>query len=201
MGRSLISCHGREKFDLVQRIASALLSGLAYNHLHRDVFTPLALGATLYIPPAEIVKEPERLTKWLRENSISVLHLTPALGQLLLTAGTQPLPAVRRIFFGGDVLTRVEVARIRELAPNATVGSFYGATETQRAVGYYEIPLDFAWKDTEANRTIPLGRGIKDVQLLLLNKAGQLAGVGELAELYMRSPHLAEGYVGDQTLK
>ena len=177
-----------------------LLSGLAYNHLHRDVFTPLALGATLYIPPAEIVREPARLAEWLRENSISVLHLTPALGQLLLSAATQPSPAVRRIFFGGDVLSRGEVAHIRELAPKATVGSFYGATETQRAVGYYEIPLDFAWKDTEANRPIPLGRGIKDVQLLLLNKAGKLAGVGELAELYMRSPHLAEGYIGDERL-
>jgi acyl-coenzyme A synthetase/AMP-(fatty) acid ligase/acyl carrier protein len=176
-----------------------LLSGLAYNHLHRDVFTPLALGATLYVPPTEIVREPARLAEWLRENSISVLHLTPALGQLLLAAGTQPLPAVRRVFFGGDVLTRGEVARIRELAPSGTIGSFYGATETQRAVGYYEIPLDFAWKDTEA-RPIPLGRGIKDVQLLLLNKAGQLAGVGELAELYLRSPHLAERYIGDEVL-
>ena len=189
-----------EQFDLSSTDRFCLLSGLAYNHLHRDVFTPLALGATLYIPPVEIVREPAGLTEWLRENSISVLHLTPALGQLLLTAGTQPLPAVRRVFFGGDVLTRGEVARIRELAPNATIGSFYGATETQRAVGYYEIPLDFAWKDTEANSPIPLGRGIKDVQLLLLNKAGNLAGVGELAELYVRSPHLAEGYIGDETL-
>jgi amino acid adenylation domain-containing protein len=189
-----------ETFDLGASDHFCLLSGLAYNHLHRDVFTPLALGATLYVPPADIVREPAQLVEWLRENSISVLHLTPALGQLLLTAGPQPLPAVRRVFFGGDVLTRGEVARIRELAPNATIGSFYGATETQRAVGYYEISFDFASKDTEANRPIPLGRGIKDVQLLLLNKAGQLAGVGELAELYVRSPHLAERYIADEKL-
>jgi amino acid adenylation domain-containing protein len=188
----------RQAFGLVETDRFALLSGLAYNHLHRDIFTTLYLGATLYVPPTDIVREPSRLAEWLRENSISVLHLTPALGQLLLTAGTQPLPAVRRVFFGGDVLTREEVSRIRALAPNATIGSFYGATETQRAVGYYEIPLNFPWKDTEANRPIPLGRGIKDVQLLLLNKAGQLAGVGELAELYVRSPHLAAGYLGDE---
>jgi amino acid adenylation domain-containing protein len=189
-----------KEFDLRPTDRFCLLSGLGYNHLHRDVFTPLALGVTLYVPPGEIVRDPVRLTEWLRENSISVLHLTPALGQLLLTAGLQPLPAVRRIFFGGDVLTCGEVAHIRELAPNAIIGSFYGATETQRAVGYYEIPLDSAWKDTEANRPIPLGRGIKDVQLLLLNKTGKLAGVGELGELYVRSPHLAESYVGDEAL-
>ena len=102
------------EFDLRPTDRFCLLSGLAYNHLHRDVFTPLGLGATLYVPPAEIVREPARLTEWLRENSISVLHLTPALGQLLLTAGTPPLPAARRVFFGGDVLTRGEVARVRE---------------------------------------------------------------------------------------
>src|SRR5262249_18849297 len=50
------------------------------------------------------------------------------------------------------------------------------------------------------NRAVPLGRGIKDVQLLLLNKNRQLAGVGELGELYVRSPHLAPGYIGDEKL-
>ena len=52
----------------------------------------------------------------------------------------------------------------------------------------------------EIRRAIPLGRGIKDVQLLLLNKSGHLAGIGELGELYVRSPHLAAGYIGDDAL-
>ena len=110
------------------------------------------------------------------------------------------VPSVRRVFFGGDVLTRQEISQIRELAPHAKIGSFYGATETQRAVGYYQIPEDFSAQGDDGRRAIPLGRGIKDVQLLVLNSAGQLAGVGELGELYMRSPHLAEGYIGDDEL-
>src|SRR6185437_8429664 len=48
-----------------------------------------------------------------------------------------------------------------------------------------------------SNKTAPLGRGIKDVQLLVLNKSGQLAGIGELGDVFVRSPHLAAGYVGD----
>jgi amino acid adenylation domain-containing protein len=190
----------KEAFDLHETDRFCLLSGLAYNHLHRDVFTPLALGATLYVPPVEIAREPEPLTDWLRANAISVLHLTPALGQLLLTGEFRPLPAVRRVFFGGDVLTRGEIAQIRPRVPNARISGFYGATETQRAVGYFEIPDDFSMNDGDTNRPIPLGRGVKDVQLLLLNKAGQLAGVGELGELYVRSPHLAESYIGDEKL-
>ena len=97
-------------------------------------------------------------------------------------------------------LTSEMIANIRRLAPNAIIGSFYGATETQRAVGYFEIDNDPTAAQLETLKTIPLGRGIKDVQLLVLNRSRQLAGVGELGEIYVRSPHLAEGYVGDKTL-
>ena len=74
----------RESFELVQTDRFALLSGLAYNHLHRDIFTALYLGATLYIPEPQIARSPEQLTEWLQQNEITILHLTPALGQLLL---------------------------------------------------------------------------------------------------------------------
>jgi acyl-CoA synthetase (AMP-forming)/AMP-acid ligase II len=84
------------------------------------------------------------------------------------------------------------------MVPNATIGAFYGATETQRAVGYYEIPRDLTEAAARGNRPVPLGRGVKDVQLLLLNKAGRLAGIGEVADLYVRSPHLASGYTADE---
>jgi len=39
-----------------------------------------------------------------------------------------------------------------------------------------------------------------DTQLLVLNGERQLAGVGEFGEIYMRSPHLARGYLDDTAL-
>jgi amino acid adenylation domain-containing protein len=187
-------------FDLSATDRFSLLSGLAYNHLHRDVFTALALGASIYVPSPDILKSPDLLIQRLEQNEITVLHLTPALGRLLRTSTNKSLPSVRRIFFGGDVLTTEDVNLTRELALNAKVVSFYGATETQRAVGYYQIPEDLPADEHETKRAIPLGRGIKDVQLLLLNKNKQLAGIGELGELYVRSPHLASAYIGDEKL-
>ena len=190
-----------EEFDLRSMDRFSLLSGLSYNHLHRDIFTSLTLGATLCVPATEILQSPDLLTQWLERNEITVLHLTPALGRLLRTSRGKTLPSVRRIFFGGDVLTRQDVVSMHELAPNAKIVSFYGATETQRAVGYYEIPEKWhLTDDDQGRRAIPLGRGIKDVQLLLLNRNGLLAGIGELGEIYVRSPHLASGYIGDEKL-
>jgi amino acid adenylation domain-containing protein len=178
----------------------SLLSGLSYSHLHRDVFTSLFMGATLHIPHPGDIRSPERLADWLERNAITILHLTPALGQLLRTVQERTVPSVRRVFFGGDVLTWHDVAQTREFAPNASVVSFYGATETQRAVGHYDVLEKVAKTDDEANQAVPLGRGVKDVQLLMLNPGRQLAGIGELGELYVRSPHLAEGYIGDDEL-
>src|SRR5688500_9707807 len=37
-------------------------------------------------------------------------------------------------------------------------------------------------------------------QLLVLNRAGRLAGIGEAGEIHLRSRHLARGYLGDEGL-
>ena len=129
----------QEAFDLRSTDRFSLLSGLAYNHLHRDVFTALPAGASIYVPAPEVLKSPDLLMEWLDQNGITVLHLTPALGRLLRTSKGNPLQAVRRIFFGGDVLTKQDLVSIRALVPNTKIVSFYGSTETQRAVGYYEV--------------------------------------------------------------
>jgi amino acid adenylation domain-containing protein len=184
-----------EAFNLGASDRYALLSGLGYNHLHRDVFTALAMGASLHVPAEQDLQDAERLSAWLRRQEISVLHLTPALGGLLQTAAKTFLPSARRIFFGGDVLSHSDVAAMREMAPGATLTSFYGATETQRAVGYFIIP-EPAPDACDRARRIPIGRGAPGVQLLLLTSGGRLAGIGEIGELYVRSPHLAAGYVG-----
>jgi amino acid adenylation domain-containing protein len=189
-----------ETFDLRGSDRFSLLSGLGYNHLHRDVFTAVSLGATVYVPTPQVLASPDRLTEWLLENEITILHLTPALGQLLQTSYGRTFPSVHNISFGGDVLTKGDVARIREIAPNAKIGNRYGATETQRAIGYFKVPDDYTTNETNKNQIVPIGRGAKDVQLLLLTPSGQLTGVGELGELYVRSPHLAAGYVGDEVL-
>jgi amino acid adenylation domain-containing protein len=187
-----------EVFALRNRDRYSLLSGLGYNHLQREIFTALASGARLYVPSAAQVQSPTLLTSWLRDREISILHLTPALGRMIQTAGAAPLPSLRRIFFGGDVLTRHDVAAMGRLAPKAKIVSFYGATETQRAVGVFRVDEDEPKTGTGEYSAVPTGRGAPDVQLLLLTRGSRLAGVGELGDLCVRSPHLAAGYVRDE---
>ncbi|MBV8856635.1 MAG: amino acid adenylation domain-containing protein, partial [Acidobacteria bacterium] len=198
-------------FGLNETENFSMLSGLSHDPLHRDIFTPLQLGACVCVPDDETFAGPGLLAGWMERQRITVANLTPAMGQLVseTAPGEDPprlIPTLRHAFYVGDVLTRRDVARLRRRAPLATCVNLYGATETQRAVSYYVVPASgepFGATETLAaaeKEVVPLGRGIKEVQLLVLNAAGQMAGVGELGEIYFRSPHLALGYLGDEAL-
>ena len=181
-------------FGLDESDRFSLLSGIAHDPLHRDVFTPLQLGASVCIPNPEEIPVPGRMAEWMKRENISVAHLTPAMGQLLTEGEADPVTSLRYVFLVGDVLTRRDVARLRSMAPNVTCINYYGSTETQRAVSYHVV------RDQAGKEILPLGHGIADVQLLVLTTRNQLCGVGEPGEIFLRSPHIALGYLGDEEL-
>jgi amino acid adenylation domain-containing protein len=197
-----------ERFGLDGEDRYSLLSGLAHDPLQRDMFTPLATGASLAAPAPDDLLVPGRLAAWAAREGITVAHLTPALGRVLTEpAGDGGAPSLvstlRWVLLVGDVLTRLDVDRLRGIAPCVTCVNLYGSTETQRAVAYHVVdPVveDGGPAADRVRQVFPLGRGMRDVQLLVLRPAGPpaLAGVGEVGEICVRSPHLAAGYLGDE---
>jgi amino acid adenylation domain-containing protein len=189
-----------EKFVLTSSDRFSLLSGLSHDPLHREIFTALWVGGTIYVPDPDILGANGELADWMARQQITFAHMTPPLGRLLTeTAKPQSqLPALRQAFLVGDKLTWADVTRLRKLAPQVSCINYYGSTETQRAVSYYEIAAN------ENNRSgqgvVPVGRGMPNVQLLVLTTEQKLAGLGEVGEIYMRSPHLARGYLNDESL-
>ena len=190
-----------ERFGLDGSDRHAMLSGLAHDPLQRDIFTPLWFGATLVIPDPEAMWAPGWLIDWLRRQEVTVVNLTPALGQVLGTsADAEPelqLPAWRNAFFVGETLNRRDVARLERLAPNLVCVNLYGCTETQRALSYHVVASrpEVTGKAIPANEAVSLGRGMPGAQLLVLGLGGRLAGVGELGEIHIRSPQVARGYL------
>ncbi|MGD2092436.1 MAG: amino acid adenylation domain-containing protein [Candidatus Aminicenantes bacterium] len=190
----------QKRFGLQETDRYSMLSGLSHDPLHRDMFTPLWLGATICIPDPDDI-EAGRIADWMKETKINIAHLTPAMGQLL-TQNASDLPSLRYALFVGDVLTRGDVIRLREISHRVTCVNLYGSTETQRAVGYFVVSSagSEGTPAPDMKEVLPLGCGMKDVQLLVLNNSKQLAGMGELGEIFVRSPHLAIGYLGDETM-
>lgn len=195
------------QFDLKHTDRFSMLSGLAHDPVLRDIFTPLWIGGTLVIPSAEDIFVPGRLSQWMKEQGITVAHLTPAMATLLGQASGRPgekvtpVSSLRYAFIGGDILTSRDAAQLAGIAPNACCVGFYGATETPQAMAWCRVrPAVSASGDAASATPIPIGSAIADAQLLVLNRAGNLAGVGELGEIYVRTPYLSQGYSNDEAL-
>lgn len=179
----------------------AMVSSLGHDPLLRDVFTPLALGATLYVPSASVMSAPPALRQWLRDMRITVLHATPSLARLLCSEldDGERLGDLRHVFFGGDLLRSQDVELMRRLAPEATYVNFYGTTETPQGVSFFVVPSSAAG-DRRRSR-VPLGADGPSAQLLVVAPHGGIAGVGELGEIHVRSPNLARGYTDERATR
>ncbi|KAG8531758.1 putative NRPS-like protein biosynthetic cluster [Bacidia gigantensis] len=165
-----------QRFSLSAQSKFTLLSGIAHDPVQRDIFTPLFLGASLLVPSREDIQH-EKLAEWMKIHEPTCTHLTPAMGQILVGGSTAEFESLQAAFFVGDVL---------------------------RAVSYYEVPslaTDLHALD-KLGDTIPAGRGMKNVQLLVVNREDRtkMCAINEIGEIYVRAAGLAERYLGDQTL-
>ena len=196
-----------ERFCMGAKDRFSMLSGIAHDPIQRDIFTPAYLGATLLIPAKEDIAH-ERLAEWMRTYELTVTHLTPAMGQILVGGASAEFPSLRSAFFVGDILIKRDCRLLQSLAPNCRIVNMFGTTETQRAVSFYEVPSRNEDPHYLANMgdVIPAGRGMKDVQLLVVNRESlaegkpKLCEIGEIGELFVRAGGLAEGYLGSDAL-
>ncbi|MVF12546.1 amino acid adenylation domain-containing protein [Ketobacter sp. MCCC 1A13808] len=192
-----------KRFDVQSTDRFTLLSGLAHDPLLRDIFVPLSVGASICIPDGDWMANPETLLSWMETARVTSLHLTPSMADVMagVRKDDQTLPQLRFAGFGGDRLSWKAVARFKDLAPKATVANFYGATETPQVMGYYPVIAPDLSEDALAAMPeyVPVGCGIDDVQLLILNADRQLCTPGEVGEIGIRTPYLCQGYLDGDT--
>ena len=184
-----------EQFAATPASRFSMLSGLGHDPVLRDIFVPLSVGASLHIPRPEATVTPAVLFDWLVAERITHAHVTPQLGQVICAGSRQrKLSDLRFVLSGGDVLHRHQALELCDVAPAARVVNFYGATETPQAMGFHVFDAD------EAGDAVPVGKGIRDVQLLVLDEHHQLRDVGKLGQVVVRTKFLSGGYLHDATL-
>jgi amino acid adenylation domain-containing protein len=178
-------------FHLGPRDRFSMLSGLSHDPILRDVFAPLSLGATLEIPEQAQILAPGGVRAWLSETKCTVVHGTPAMGQLI-TAGAKAaeLPNLRLVFWGGDLLSGKLIGDVSRIAPAAEHVNFYGATETPQAASFYRVP-----GDQHAQLRMPIGAGVPGFEVRVLDEQGRDAPFGEDGEVAICSRYLSLGYV------
>ncbi len=176
----------------------SMLSGLGHDPVLRDIFVPLSTGAELHVPPPATVLDPVKLHGWFADSQITHTHVTPQLSRILCAGKRgQPLPSLRYVFSGGDVLRVKQATEIASLGPSTTVVNFYGSTETPQAMGFHVF--DPRTDTSEAGESVvPIGRGIDDVQVFVLGD--KLEPTDASGQIAIRTRYLSEGYRGDAGL-
>lgn len=176
-----------ETFGVTEQSRFSMLSGLGHDPVLRDVFVPLSTGAQLHVPPPATVLDPAALYAWLATAGITHAHVTPQLARIVC-AGRRDRPALDDLAVvcsGGDTLRTKQARELLAVAPGARVVNFYGSTETPQAMGFHVFD-----PRTDTGDTVPIGRGIADVELLVL----------EDAQIAIRTRYLSAGYRGDPDL-
>ena len=168
----------------------------------RDIFVPLSIGGTLYIPDETVKNSPPELYQWLKKNKISLCHIVPTLFRILCAyisdsvRDKEILQHLRFILLAGEALYGQDVNTWRTLAgSSAKLVNVYGPSETTLAKLFYPI------EDTyyEPNEIIPLGKPLPDTHIVIIRDEKPVAQ-GDTGEICIKTPYRSKGYVGDPEL-
>lgn len=175
----------RSEFGVKESDVFSVLSGLSHDPIMRDLLVPICSGASLCIPTEDVLIVPHRLNSWINKNSISVIHQTPSLLRMM---STDTMESVRLIGFGGEKLTHSSIGTAKELLPNARLLNFYGASETPQVMAFYDVTAN-------PEGVIPIGKGIDDVELVIVDSNHNATGTMCIGEIAVMTDYLAEGYI------
>jgi non-ribosomal peptide synthetase component F len=94
--------------------------------------------------------------------------------------------------FGSEVFPLKELAKWRDVLPDARFINLYGPTECTGMCCYFEV------KDLPDDTTaIPIGRPFKNTEILILGEQDEMVNDGEIGEICVRGTSLTLGYYND----
>jgi amino acid adenylation domain-containing protein len=167
---------------------------LSFDVSVQELFATFADGGTLVLIDEALRRDPPALRRFLAEQRIARLFLTPVLLYRLAELLGPPLPDLRDVIAAGEQL-RITPAVVRLFSHDctATLHNQYGPTETTVITHSHRL--------TGAPETWPLlpplGATIAGVKPLLLDPAGNPVAPGKPGELYFGGRSVSRGYLHD----
>ena len=172
-----------------------MFHSIAFDFSVWEIWGCLLTGGRLVIVPFAVSRSPRDFYDLLSAEKVTVLNQTPSAFSMLVQMeqnfGALPLH-LRFVIFGGEAL------QYRKLAPwferhGDTVPqliNMYGITETTVHVTYRAIQASEAESVEESLIGVP----IPDLQIHLLDAAGEHVAAGEVGEIYVGGEGVSRGY-------
>jgi non-ribosomal peptide synthetase-like protein len=158
---------------------------VAFDMSFEEIWISYLVGATLWIAAREIAVDPDALPQALADNHVTVLHAVPT----LLALFNQDIPSLRIINLGGEMCPEALVARW--VRADRQLFNTYGPTEATVSASLAPLRL---------NEPVTIGSPLPNYGLLVIHPEIEhglvLLPRGEIGELCITGPGVAEGYLG-----
>ncbi len=169
-----------------------VLSPFTFDAATGGIFWSLLSGGALAYPDDATRDEPARLAAFIGERGITQVMGVPALyAQILGAARSAQLRSLRAVLVGGEACPPELVASHSQAAPGVPLFNEYGPTEAT------------VWATCQraepGTGTVPIGRPIPGVQVLVLDAQRRLVPQGAPGELYLAGATVARGYLQGET--
>ncbi|PJJ06492.1 amino acid adenylation domain-containing protein [Streptomyces sp. 2333.5] len=171
---------------------------MSFDAAQWEILAP-AIGARVVTGAPGLYRDPEALITTIVENEVTTLQCVPTLLQALLdTEEFQQCTTLRRVFSGGEALSRQLARTFSRDLPWASLVNLYGPTEcTINATACLVDPDTLG----DGPGTVPIGVPVDNTQCFILDADLAPVDIGETGELYIGGAQLARGYLHrpDQT--
>jgi amino acid adenylation domain-containing protein len=169
----------------------AQIAQITFDASLKDILTAVCSGATLCIAPRE---DFNALSQWIVTRKINVIQCVPSIFRMVLRAYQEfpevDLSEVKIVVLAGEMLFARDISNWRKTAGSgAQIINMYGATESTILTTFNkvaDIPADL-------NTPMPIGMPIWNTSVAVI-KGDRLCKVGEIGELYVKTPYLTKGY-------
>ena len=147
-------------------------------------------------------KDPDCIIETIYTNKITTLHFVPSMLSMFLEyleyiSHNDKLSSLKRVFASGEALGLQQVRKFNNLLGEkieAKLYNLYGPTEATVDVSYFDC------SEAENYSTVPIGKPIDNIKLLVLDKNKKLQPVGIAGDLYIAGAGLARGYLNNPEL-
>lgn len=156
----------------------ALHSNYAFDAAVEGIFPALTVGGTVYIVPESTRRDVFEMRNYIAKNHINGTCCSTQFGQLL---GMEERLELDYICLGGEAMVSPPQCR-------GAVFNGYGPTEFTVAATYYEMEKGRKYDN------IPIGRPLDNCAAYIVNDQMELLPPGEIGELCLAGPQMAEGY-------
>ncbi|MEE1281872.1 MAG: amino acid adenylation domain-containing protein, partial [Acutalibacteraceae bacterium] len=179
------------RFSIDSEVRSLQQASFAFDMFVEEFYPAICNGGTVYIAPADMVPDAERLCDYINNNKITLVHISPLLINEVNRLNN--ISTVKTLIVGSDKLKLDYISNI--IKGETEIWNGYGPTETT------VVETSFLIKERGKNgkvhnnyTAVPIGKPVDNSAVYILN-GDKLCGIGIPGELCITGDGVTRGYL------